>query len=466
MGKLVFAGIAPHPPIIVEAVGRGQNQESAKTIAAMQAWAKELKKSEPEVLVIITPHGNLFQDAIAVHAYAELKGSFASFGVSGTGYSFANHKELRETIVKTASQKGFQVMEVNETSRSRYRLQKDLDHGVLVPLDFLVREGVEIPLVVISMALLDYIDLYRFGTVLGEVIEKGKWKVALVASADLSHRLTRNAPAGFDPMGKEFDDKLVDLVRQGKLSELLDLDEELVERAGECGLRPIIMLAGALDSHEIDPRVLSYEGPYGVGYLVAFFEVNKTGGSRIEEWRNSKKVEAAGRRLDESIPVQLARKSLQYYLEKGKYLPIPSSLEEMLKEQKACFVSLKKNGRLRGCIGTIEPVRSMLAEEIICNSVSAGTGDPRFSPVTADELDELVFSVDVLSKPEPVDSIEALDPKVYGIIVKRGSRSGVLLPNLEGVDTVEYQLEITLSKAGISPHEDYKIYRFRVDRYY
>ena len=458
MGNFVFAGIAPHPPIIIDEVGGGQNQDAEKTIAAMKKWAKEIKESHPDVIIIITPHGNIFQDAIAIQSSTTLKGDFSNFGVRGTGYELNNHKELQKQIVKKAEVKGYTMVEVDEISANKYGLKKGLDHGVLVPLDFILKEKVGVPIVVLSMALLDNIELYGFGMLIEEVVQENDFGAAIIASADLSHRLTKTAPAGYDPAGKDFDLKIWEITKTGKLIDFLDIDEDLVDKAGECGYRPLIMLAGALDTYKINPNLINYEGPFGVGYLVAAFNIEKSGISSIKE--------RSPRQKQKSTPVQLARESLTYFLETGDYLPIPDQIPESLMEKKSCFVSLKKHGHLRGCIGTIEPVRSMLAEEIIENSVSAGVRDPRFLPVKSEELDEIVISVDVLSLPEKVTSIDQLDPMNYGIIVKSSGRSGVLLPNLEGVDTVEKQLEITLSKAEIGHHEDYTIYRFKVDRFY
>lgn len=168
---------------------------------------------------------------------------------------------------------------------------------------------------------------------------------------------------------------------------------------------------------------------------------------------------------NESAPVALARQSLGYYLEKHKVLPSPADLPAELKGKAGVFVSLKKRGDLRGCIGTFGPTQPSIGEEIIQNAVSAGTQDPRFNPVEAAELPELTISVDILSEPERVDSLSELDPKRYGVIVRHGRRSGLLLPDLEGVDRVEEQVAIAMQKAGISPQEEIELYRFSVIRY-
>lgn len=168
---------------------------------------------------------------------------------------------------------------------------------------------------------------------------------------------------------------------------------------------------------------------------------------------------------DESAPVRLARQSLTHFLTEGEFLPPPSDLPPELSGQAGAFVSLKKHGQLRGCIGTFAPTQSTIAAEVIRNAVSAGTEDPRFWPVEAEELAEIDISVDILSAPEPIKGPEELDPKRYGVIVRRGRRSGLLLPDLEGVDSVEEQVGIAKQKAGIAPQEEVELYRFSVTRY-
>ncbi|MFH1454097.1 MAG: AmmeMemoRadiSam system protein A [Armatimonadota bacterium] len=164
--------------------------------------------------------------------------------------------------------------------------------------------------------------------------------------------------------------------------------------------------------------------------------------------------------------VELAKKTIDEYVKKDKTIPVPENLSDEMKEPRACFVSLKKQGQLRGCIGTIEPVRESLAEEIIENAISASTRDSRFPAVTADEIDDLTISVDVLTSPEPVSSLKDLDPKKYGVIVQSGFKRGLLLPDLEGVDTVEHQVSIAAQKAGIHEGEQIQLFRFEVNRFH
>jgi len=170
---------------------------------------------------------------------------------------------------------------------------------------------------------------------------------------------------------------------------------------------------------------------------------------------------------DESIYVRLARETIKKYILTGKKnKPSSEYLKELQDIKSGVFVSLKKFGRLRGCIGTFMPVRENICHEIIDNAISAATSDPRFTPVRPDELDELSISVDILSSPEPVKDLNQLNPRKYGVIVSSGYKRGLLLPDLEGVDTVQEQIDIAKNKAGIYPDEEVELFRFEVKRYH
>ena len=168
--------------------------------------------------------------------------------------------------------------------------------------------------------------------------------------------------------------------------------------------------------------------------------------------------------------VELARRAIETFVRSGKRMAPPKELTDEMRQRAGAFVSLHRHGQLRGCIGTIQPVESNLAQEIIQNAISAATRDPRFPALSADELDELDVKVDVLAEPEPIHGAEELDPRRYGLIVQSVThprRRGLLLPDLEGIDTVEQQVYYTrVHKAGISdPNEPVQMYRFEVRRY-
>ncbi|MDP2954513.1 MAG: AmmeMemoRadiSam system protein A [Chloroflexota bacterium] len=163
--------------------------------------------------------------------------------------------------------------------------------------------------------------------------------------------------------------------------------------------------------------------------------------------------------------VEISKKAVEAYVRDGVVIPAPADLPAELRGRAGVFVSLKKGGTLRGCIGTIEPCCENLAEEAIANAISSAVRDPRFLPVRESELAKWTYSVDVLSEPEPINGLGELDPKQYGVVVEQGNRRGLLLPDLEGVETAEQQVTIARLKAGIGPDEPVQLYRFRVERF-
>jgi AmmeMemoRadiSam system protein A/AmmeMemoRadiSam system protein B len=453
MRTVVHAGIYPHPPIVIPEVGGREAEKTAATATAMEELARRVKKSGADTLVLITPHGPIFHDAVALLAENTLSGTLARFGAPQTTFVYHNDKHLMDAIEIEADRSGIRTAHIDSRSASAYGVQAELDHGALVPLYFLHKAGVRLPLVHITFGLLPPRQLFAFGQAVQRALKRLKRRAAVVASGDLSHRLTEDAPAGFSPAGEEFDTKLTKQLENYDVSSILSMNSRLVEDAGECGYRSIVITLGILDGLTVEPEILSYEGPFGVGYLVADLTPGVV-----------RKTRDAAAASEESAHVKLARETLETFVKTGEIISPPEN--SPLAEKKAgTFVSLKINGQLRGCIGTIEPVRDSLAAEIVENAVSAGTYDPRFRPVTKDELPRLEYSVDVLSAPEEVSGPEELDPTKYGVIVQQGDRRGLLLPDLEGVETVDEQLSIALQKAGISPNADYRIFRFYVERY-
>lgn len=219
----------------------------------------------------------------------------------------------------------------------------------------------------------------------------------------------------------------------------------------------------------MEAEVLSYEGIFGVGYGVCSYVVcgSDAGRNFKEQFEEKERAEVARQRTREDAYVQLARNSIEGYVRTGAKIAVPDGLPQELYSKKAgVFVSIKENGSLRGCIGTIHAAQASVAEEIIENAISASCRDPRFLPVRQEELDELVISVDVLGDTEAIDAPDKLDVRRYGVIVTKGRRRGLLLPNLDGIDTVEEQIAVARRKAGIGEEEDVTLERFEVIRHF
>jgi len=461
MGKIIGAYIFPHPPIIVPEVGKGEEEAARKTIEAAIKAAGEIKNQRPSTIIVTTPHAPAFEDYIYISEHKTLKGSFRRFGRADVSLSFENNLNLVQSIICSASEEGIQAGGIDGATASRYGLDNELDWGALVPLYYESKEYKDFKVVHISISYLSMEELYRFGMSIKKAVESSNEDVVFIASGDLSHKLSHDGPYGYSEKGKQFDELVVKSIGESDVNSLLDIDEAFCESAGQCGLRSFVIMYGALDGYRLKPEVYSYEAPFGIGYCIAKIDIV---GEDSERKVLDKRIENIRKNEDEYI--KLARKSLETFVREGRVIEVPDDLPEEMKENRAgVFVSIKKNGQLRGCIGTIEPTRKNIAEEIIHNAISSGTGDPRFYPVEEDELPSLVYSVDVLMKPEPIQSIEELDVIKYGVIVRSGHRSGLLLPNLEGVNTPEEQVEIALRKAGIGKKEKYSLERFEVIRH-
>ncbi|PKM76897.1 MAG: AMMECR1 domain-containing protein [Firmicutes bacterium HGW-Firmicutes-15] len=462
---ITYAALSPHPPIIIPEVGGDRAKEAISTIQAMQAMAVELLASSPDTVVFLTPHGNVFSDCITCLIEPQLSGDLSSFGRPDVRTSHPNDLALVQELMMRAEDRSINMIGINQDMAERHKLNAQIDHGILVPLYYLEKAGMgDKPVVAISVGYLDNIELYALGRMIHEVADSLNKRVAVVASGDMSHRLKNEGPYDFHPDGSTFDLTVKELFTQNDVEGLLDIPEKLRKNAGECGYCSIVIMLGTMDGYDFQTKILSYEGPFGVGYLTAGFHPGKQSPSILEklEARQAGLVEA--RRADESPQVRWARMTLENYIKSGKNPDLPREMESLLQDRAGAFVSIKKHGQLRGCIGTFLPVYKNLAEEIKNNALAAGLEDPRFPPVKAEELSTLVYSVDILAEPEPCKR-EELDPKRYGVIVSNSGKRGLLLPDLEGVDTVEQQLQIALQKGGILPREQYSIQRFEVKRY-
>ena len=462
VSQIPGAVIVPHPPIIVPTVGRGREREVQDTVEAYRTAARQVADWNPEVLIITSPHCVMYADYFHISPGKGASGDMSAFGAPQTKLTVEYDGELRDELIRQAQGAGIEAGTLGERDPS-------LDHGTFLPLYFLKEAGVNCPILRIGLSGFSPWEHYRLGRCIAGAVDKLRRRAVFVASGDLSHKLKDDGPYGYVPEGPVFDSKVTDAMAAGDFLQFLTMDEGLCDRAAECGLRSFQIMAGALDGWSVDARLLSYEGTFGVGYGVATFTVTGTDENRCfaQQYEENMRVRMEERKAAEDPWVRLARLSLETYVRTGKQLDVlPDGLpDEMTTRSAGAFVSLHAHGQLRGCIGTTAPTRSSVAWEIVRNAVSACSRDPRFAPVREDELNSLEYSVDVLGEPEVISSQTELDVRKYGVIVSCGSRRGLLLPDLEGVDTVEQQIEIALQKGGISSRERYTLERFEVVRH-
>jgi AmmeMemoRadiSam system protein A/AmmeMemoRadiSam system protein B len=452
-GSVVFAGIAPHPPIMVPEVGGDAITEVQRSIAAMAEFTRRIIDTGAQTVVLISPHAPLEPRSFVAYHSTMLRGDFANFRAPDTLVEFPLDTELLDAIATTAAEEEFTITKLDE----RYQL----DHGSAVPLYFLDRNGWFGNVVALGYSFLGNHEHLQFGASIKRAADRSSRRIAFVASGDLSHRLKPDAPAGFNPVARLFDEEVVKAIEENAPERIAEIDQDLRRLAGECGYRSMLVALGVIETLPRACEVLNYEGPFGVGYLVA--QLTKIEASERSD-KESGKAEVS---LDDAQDLpKLARRAIETFVRTGKH-PEVNETSPLSRVRAACFVSIKtKAGDLRGCIGTVEPSKQSLAEELVVNAINAATRDPRFSPVTPDELPDLSYSVDVLAPPEAT-SFEDLDPSIYGVIVEddSGFARGLLLPDIEGVDTVEKQVEIASRKAGIAPGQPVKLSRFKVERY-
>lgn len=458
---ILGAFIVPHPPLIIPEVGKGDERKVQKTIDSYHEIGRRIAKLNPDTIIITTPHSILYSDYFHISPGYGAKGNFGRFGARGVSFSVEYDESFVDELEALSERNQLEAGTLGEK-------EPNLDHGTMVPLYFINQYLKDYRIVRVGLSGLSVTDHYRLGRYIKETADKLNRRIVFVASGDLSHKLKEDGPYGYAREGVEFDKRITEAMESGNFMDFLTYPPDLIDAAAECGLRSFIIMAGALSGLSVEPELLSYEGTFGVGYGVCAYRITGEDDRRNFDvlFKQRQLEEARERQKHEDIYVNLARRSLEAYIKTGAYIELPSNLpDEMIMKRAGVFVSLKKYGQLRGCIGTISPVTGSIAQEIIRNAVSAGVEDPRFPPVGEEELEDLVYSVDVLSDAEPIESMDQLDVSRYGVIVSAGRRRGLLLPNLEGINTVSEQVSIARKKAGIYDNEEIKLERFEVVRH-
>ena len=458
---VIGAFIVPHPPIILPEVGRGEEKKIRKTADSYREIARRIKVLAPDTIVLTSPHSVMYVDYFHISPGDGASGDMRQFRAPQVTVTAQYDTEFVGALAGKAEANGIAAGTQGERSTA-------LDHGTMLPLLFINQEYTEYKLVRIGLSGLPTADHYRLGMTIAETAEALGRRIVLIASGDLSHKTREDGPYGYAEEGVRFDREITEAMAAGDFMKFLAFSPEFTEKAAECGLRSCVIMAGALDGMDVEAELLSYEGTLGVGYGVASFLPKGSDPNRryLDKYLELEKARLNKIKDSEDAYVRLARYSVEHYITKGRQARLPDGLPpELLSKRAGVFVSLKKHGELRGCIGTISPVTGSVAGEILRNAVSACSEDPRFDRVRPDELPDLIYDVDVLSPPEPIMSEEQLDVKRYGVIVSSGRRRGLLLPDLAGVDTVQRQIAIARQKAGIKPDEPVSLERFEVVRH-
>ena len=459
------AVVVPHPPIILPEVGHGEEEKISATTEAYQKISRRIVELNPDTIIITSPHSIMYADYFHISPGESAEGNMSQFRAGQVALKINYDTEY----VKILSEKS---MAENIPAGVLGERNPELDHGTMIPLRFLQLAELnfdKVKFLRIGLSGLSADVHYKFGQIISKVSDELGRKVCFIASGDLSHKLKEDGPYGFVKEGPQFDSAVMENLGGADFFKLLTMDEKVCTRAAECGLRSFWIMAGALDKKSVQAEKLSYEGPFGVGYGIVWFNIGGADNERnfADKLENFKHEEYIKRVKTEDAYVKLARYSLETFIKTHKAAEMPKDLPaEMTENRAGTFVSLHKDGELRGCIGTFLPTTDSVAQEILQNAISACSRDPRFSPVEVSELEDIEYSVDVLAEPERVFDIKELDAKKYGVIVENNGRRGLLLPDLDGINTPLEQIAIAKKKASIPANEKVHVWRFEVIRHH
>ena len=422
---------------------------SPSQLKSMIAEMVDKTVAKEEVIGAVSPHaGYVYSGPVAgaVLSRIKLTGTVIIMGPNHTGrgksLSIMTEGEWTTPLgkVKIDSKLAKRIL-----AKSKH-LQEDstahqFEHSLEVQVPFLQYFKSNVKIVPIVLGLATGSVYKQIGQEIARVIKNSKRKVVIISSSDMTHYESQES-------AQEKDNQAIAAILELNEDDLLARIDEL--GITMCGYAPTVSLISAAKE---------------LGATKAKLVRYQTSGDTTGDY--SSVVGYAGiiiKKAELHPLVELAKETVEIYVREGK-INEPQKLTPEMQENAGVFVSIHKLGRLRGCIGTFEPHEQNIAKEVVANAVSSASRDPRFQSISPDELDDLDYSVDVLTKPEPVDSADELDPKKYGVIVESGFRRGLLLPDLEGVDSVDYQIDICRQKAGIMPDEPVKLYRFEVKRY-
>lgn len=450
--EIVFTALMPHAPILAPGVGSTrQHKEVRHTMDAMVQVARHALAAQPDMVLLVSPHSPRRSGAFGIWRTPVLRGSLDLFGAPDCRVELPLDGAFADQLSEEVTSRGLHLWPINATT---------LDYGATVPLSYLCAAGWQSPTVVVGLPQGGAPGLDEFGQAIAATAAKLKRRVALIASGDMSHRIGPGAPLGFNVEGNRFDESLIELLRHGSRQSIRQLDPKLVAIAAEDVVDSMRVALAASSYSAENGSVLSYEGPFGVGYGVAILS-EKSHPESTTRTSSSLEWKAGGTVSHFADLPSLARWSIEEQLRGGESDP-PLNAGGALLEKRGVFVTLRlASGRLRGCAGTSSPTEPDLLRETWHCARAAAFADARFPALKKDELRRVRVTVSILSALEPVASLSELDPTLYGVVVTtEDGRAGLLLPALPGVDSPAEQVRLARHKGGIAEQEPARIQRF------
>lgn len=454
---VTVGAMVPHPPIILPNIGKGEEKKIQEIADGYQEAADRILASDPDTIVIVSPHAPSYFDYIQISDGRKAVGDMGQFRDYTDQFEILYDQELIREIERICAEEGLPAGTLGVQDGT-------LDHGTMVPLHFL-KQGLDTKKFVrVGIGGPNSRMHYRVGQAIQKAAERLGRRIAVVGSGDLSHCQKEGPGYGYKPEGPAYDAMIMDVMGKADFLSLLQIPEQTAQEAMVCGQKPFALMAGILDGYKVTPETLGHSAEFGVGYgVVTYTDLQKEPDPQLLQTaeENARKAYEARVRAEDPY-VQAARTVINSYILTDS---VPR-LDPVSDEQAGVFVSVHKDGELRGCIGTTQATTASVTDEIAQNAVSAVSRDPRFPKVQPWELEDLEINVDVLTPAEPIDDQDQLDPKKYGVIVTKGRNRGLLLPDLEGIDTVAQQLQVAKQKAGLAPDETgCQLERFEVVRH-
>lgn len=269
MEQIMVCALMPHPPMMIPEIGKDELDNMQDTITSVQRVARAVKEQNPQTIIVVSPHGPVVEDSASISIHPRLKGDFGKFGMPDIMIGFETDDLLARHILRQTDRLGINLTELTDDIAKNHRLSLALDYGALVPLYYLSKAGFRGQLIHISVGTLSYEELYTFGKAVQIAVNMLGKRVSVIVSGDLSHTVD----ASYATQAKKFDKEILQAITELNVKELLALDRKLIEKSGECGLRPIFFLMGVVGGTDATAELLSYEAPFGVGYGVVMITV-------------------------------------------------------------------------------------------------------------------------------------------------------------------------------------------------
>lgn len=450
---LVFGMVAPHEPKILPEVNPNAHLEYAKTISAYETAAQMLVEKDIDTIVIVSPHSKNYNGYFYFPTGQYATGSLAPFGARKVAIKALCDRETAKDLYLYCSESKIHV------GFHKTMYSKVLDYGSVVPLSFVAKRTKNFAIIRVSVSGQSYEDHFRLGKCISDVLSGlGDRRAAIIASGDMSPRLSKDSLMGFVPQGPEFDKRMTFYMEKGDFDSIIHTKEDFCIDSGADVIKPLAVLAGAMDGKAFTPKLHSYEKVNGCGFAVATYDIDE------EKTVYDHFVD----RTNENDYVKIARESLETFVIKKmkRKLPPPKNVPEEFKYKSGVFVTLRWKNNYKGCMGSIEATTPTVYQEIMKSVVFAAREDRTGSPVKKFELKDLQYTVDILSPLEEIYDLEDQDVTKHGLVIANGNVKAVVLPGAKGIQTPTDQVDDVLRKLNAtSMKKTFKMYRFTVQRY-